>query len=173
MIADTEQEQTETFTVALSNPTNAAVAGLAANGFIVDDDASYVTIHNVLVPEGNASPGGPEAFFTVTRSGSLAGTSTVGYEANAANAQPGVDFTATAGTLTFAPGVSSRIIAVPIVGDTLQEPNESFNVVLRTASNTTFVNSSGTGTIVDDDASTFVIDSVAIAEGDGPPPTPC
>ena len=167
VVADTLQELTETFSITLSNPTNATVAGQPGTGYIVDDDTSFLTIHHVLVAEGNAGAAGPAAVFTVTRSGSLAGTSTVQYQTNASSAQSGVDFTNTAGVLTFAPGVATQTISVPIVGDTLQESNEIFTVTLDSASNTTFNNSSATGTIVDDDASSFVIDTVAVEEGDG------
>ena len=39
----------------------------------------------------------------------------------------GVDFDGTGGTLTFGPGITSRQIVVPIVGDKLNEPAETFD----------------------------------------------
>ena len=48
----------------------------------------------------------------------------------AGTATEGGDYTAVNGTLTFGPGVSSRTITVPLFLDPLDDPGETFSVVL-------------------------------------------
>ena len=55
---------------------------------------------------------------------------TVSYATADGTATAGSDYTATTGTLTFAPGSTPRRSAVAILGDTLNEPNETFLVNL-------------------------------------------
>ena len=72
-------------------------------------------------------------------------------------AEAGADYTATSGTLTIDPGSTTNTIAVPIVDDGDDEPDETFSVSLSNARNATIAHAGGTGTIVDNDE---------------PPPTP-
>jgi hypothetical protein len=57
-----------------------------------------------------------------------------------------------AGRLTFAPGETSKPIVVPVAGDSVPEPDETFTVRLQRATNAGIGAGSATGTIVDDDA---------------------
>jgi hypothetical protein len=59
--------------------------------------------------------GGP-AIIPVRR-GHASGTVTVDYYIEGLTAQPGINFTPTSGTLTFAEGVTDQIIAVPLLND--------------------------------------------------------
>ena len=59
--------------------------------------------------------------FTVDRFGGSDGTVTVAYTTQDASAVAGTDYTATSGTLTFAPGVTSQTLSIP----TLVDPNAS------------------------------------------------
>jgi subtilisin-like proprotein convertase family protein len=63
------------------------------------------------------------------------------------------DYVATSGTLAFAPGVTSMTFAVPIRGDAVAEPNETFAARLSNPVNATIGGGQGTGTIVSDDGS--------------------
>ena len=45
----------------------------------------------------------------------------------------GVDYTAVMGTLTFAPRCATRTFTMPILNDSVPEPDEKFDVVLRNA----------------------------------------
>ena len=47
--------------------------------------------------------------------------------------QAGRDYIAVSGTLTFAPGTTTRTITVPAIGDTVVEPSETFLVNLSGA----------------------------------------
>jgi hypothetical protein len=63
----------------------------------------------------------------------------------------GSDYAAGAGTLTFAPGVTSQTISVTIYGDRTKEANETFRVTLGSPANATLGNATATVTIVNDD----------------------
>jgi hypothetical protein len=66
-----------------------------------------------------------EAVVQVTLSAPSAMTVTVDYAASDGSALAPDDFTATSGTLTFAPGQTSRTFAVPVENDGLGEPDET------------------------------------------------
>jgi hypothetical protein len=169
VVGDTSQENNEQFSVNLNTPVNATIvsSGGSGTGYIVDDDDAVLTIQNVVVPEGDT--GTSNAVFTVTRSGSTAGTTTVNYTASPSSATSPADYVTTSGTLTFAPGETSRTFNVGIVGDTLQEGNEQFSVALSGAVNATVDNGTVTATIIDDDASTFTVRGGVVREGDQDP----
>ena len=64
---------------------------------------------------------------------------------------PGGDYLAKTGTLTFAPGETTKTITIVVNGDTVAEPIESFFVNLSGASRVTIANGTGVGTILNDD----------------------
>src|SRR5262249_39351596 len=57
----------------------------------------------------------------------------------------------TIGTLSFEPGQTSRTIPVPVLGDRLGEPDETFVVSLDSPINATVLDGQGLGTIRDDE----------------------
>jgi hypothetical protein len=104
------------------------------------------------------------------RVGPTTGTYTVGYALAGVTATAGADFVATGGTLTFGPGITSRVISVPIVADTLNEPAETFTVTLSGPSAGAVLGtpSVATVTITDDDpagAVQFAASQYAVTEG--------
>ena len=62
-----------------------------------------------------------------------------------------VDFTAASGTLNFAIGETEKTVTVSLLDDSLDEADETFNVVLSNPSELTLADYTGTGTILDDD----------------------
>ena len=72
-----------------------------------------------------------------------------------ATSSQNADFTMTAGTLTFIPGVTSLIISVPITDDIIAEDDKSFNLTLSNPVNAEFTRGQtviiGVGTIEDDE----------------------
>ena len=79
---------------------------------------------------------------------------TVRWTSSAATAQPGLDYIEASGELTFAPGTTSRRLAVRLLEDLLVEEAETFRVSLSEATNAAFEAGSvvaATGTIEDDD----------------------
>ena len=95
------------------------------------------------------------AVIDVSLSAPSARTVTVKYATANGTAVSGSDYAARAGVLTFAPGVTSLKIAVPIVNDTKVEPPpaESFTVTLSAPVNATLLGGTQvhTYTINDDD----------------------
>ncbi|OYY49059.1 MAG: hypothetical protein B7Y48_07685 [Methylophilales bacterium 28-44-11] len=75
----------------------------------------------------------------------------VNYATSNGTATVGSDYTSTTGSLTFAPGVITQTITVPIINDTTAESSETFNVVLSAPSNATIATGTGVGTIIDND----------------------
>jgi choice-of-anchor C domain-containing protein len=61
------------------------------------------------------------------------------------------DYVAAAGTLTFAPGETSKTVIVPVVGDRLDEDDETFRLLLSNASGASPPPAEVVGTILDDD----------------------
>jgi len=67
------------------------------------------------------------------------------------------DFTGASGTVTFAPGETSKTISIAITPDMLVEGNEQFTVVLSNPHSATVADGTGVGTIVDDDTAQPVV----------------
>src|SRR6185295_6092736 len=78
----------------------------------------------------------------------------------------GLDFTATSGTLYFAPGVVSNSFIVDIVDDLSQETNETFRVRLSAATNSTLAVATNVVTITDDDMASvlFAVSAISVEE---------
>ena len=113
------------------------------------EEGSLIGINNVELTEGNA---GLKAFvFTVEISEPSATPITVEFATRAGTAAAGGDFVATAGTVTFAPGDTTKPITVNVVGDTTPEGIEVFFVDLSNATGATIGDSEGLGRIFDDD----------------------
>ena len=55
--------------------------------------------------------------FSVTRGGDLTRTSTVNFATSDGTAKAGIDYVATSGTLTFAPGETSKTVTVSVIND--------------------------------------------------------
>ena len=115
-------------------------------GTIKDDDtATALSISDVSVAEGNI--GTTAAVFTVSLAGASASTVTVNYATADGTAQAGSDYVAANGSLSFAPGETSKTITVQVNGDTTYELDETFTVNLSGAVNATVSKAQGTGTI--------------------------
>ena len=85
-------------------------------------------------------------------SGQSSQTVTASYATSDGSATAGADYTSSSGTVTFAPGVTSQIISVGILADTISEYDETFSVTLSSPSNATLGTPVGTMLINDDDA---------------------
>jgi hypothetical protein len=133
---DTTFEPNETFTVNLYNPNNgAALSTATATGTITNDDLPSINLspNGQTVVEGLTSP--QNLSYTVSLSSSSTQTITVQYSTANGTALAGSDYTATTGTLTFNPGVTSQTISIPILNDAVNEANETFTVKLTTPTN--------------------------------------
>ena len=105
-----------------------------------------LSIGDRAITEGDN--GTTTATFTVSLSQAATKTVTVAYATAANTATAGSDYTNSTGTLTFTPGITTQSITVPILGDTVDEVNETFFVSLSNPSQATLGDSQAVGTIV-------------------------
>ncbi|HEY9761504.1 MAG TPA: Calx-beta domain-containing protein, partial [Trichocoleus sp.] len=157
ILNDTAVESTESFSVVLSNATQAKIIDTTGVGTITDNDAVAPVLPDLVISDATLTEGAlnangaSSALFKVSLSKASTSQVTVDYLTQGGTAIAGQDFTAAQGKLTFAPGETTKTIAVPITNDTLVEPSESFNVVLSNASQAKILDATGVGTIVDND----------------------
>ena len=123
-----------------------------------------LSIGNAWVKEGDN--GTTNAVFTVRLFPPTGRTVTVDYGTADSSALAGADYTAVQGTVTLTPGDSAATVLVPVLGDTLMEPDETFTVSLRNPVNAPLAleQTTGTGTILDDDYPTLSVDDVSVVE---------
>lgn len=125
-----------------------------------------IIINDVSVIEGNT--GTKTVDFSVSLSTSSTLTVAVDYATADGTATAGADYQSTNGTLIFAPGETTKLVSVPIIGDTTDEPNETLLINLFNASNGTILDGQGQCTITDNDAPpSLSINDVSLTEGDG------
>jgi chitinase len=162
---DTTFENDETFGSSLSNLLNVAPGTVGATGTIRNDDPlPQISIDDPSVTEGNA---GTTATFTVSLTNPSASLITVDYATANGTATSPLDYTAASGTVTFPPGSTTQTVDVPVVGDLLNESNETFVVNLTNPGNATIADNQGVGTILDDDLQPTVdVNNASVAEGD-------
>ncbi len=164
VLDDTLDEPDETFSLTLANAVGAVLADAQAIGTIVDDDAPpALTVADLTVTEGNT--GTTPTTFTLTLSAPSAFPIAVGYSTTAGTAGT-ADFTAASGTATFAPGEVSRTVTVDVLGDLLDEADETFTLQLANPQQVVLAREAATATILDDDAPpTVSVSDVDVDEG--------
>ncbi len=118
-----------------------------------DTDApplSELSVNDVTAAEGD----GALAFIVRL---DPATTETVTVETNATadgSARAGADYTATSGTLRFAPGQTSKTVSVAIDDDVIEETDETLTLTLSNTPRAEIKDTTATGTIEDDDEET-------------------
>ncbi len=164
---DTKNEPDETFQVNLSAVDSSATVGTPSSLTATiqnDDPVPTLSLTPVTLPEGNS--GTTNFLFTASLSAASGQTITVSYQTSNVSAIAGSDYTATSGTLTFAPGETQKIITVAVIGDTQYEPNETFTVNLSNPTNVSLNSTAAIGTISNDDpVPTLVVSNVTQSEG--------
>jgi hypothetical protein len=163
ILGDTLDEPNETFLVNLSGAVNAPIADGQGVGTIVDDDPPpAISVGNATVTEGNAGSTG--AVFNVTLSGPSGFPVSASYATADGTATAGADYGSQVGTVSFAPGVTAGTIGVAVLGDRVNEPDETFLVNLGSPVNATIADGQGLGMIAEDDAPGFSIADLEIVE---------
>jgi hypothetical protein len=123
-----------------------------------------LSINNVSVTEGDA--GTLNATFTVNLSAASSKTVAVSFYSVADDALKDVDYQTVSGRLSFAPGVTSQTLNVPLSGDTLDEFDEKFRIILAHPLNANIGDGQGLGTILDNDPPPSAsINDVTLDEG--------
>jgi Calx-beta domain len=127
--------------------------------------ATTLSVNDVSVTEG--SSGTKAATFTLTRSGSTTGSSTVTYATANGTATAGSDYTAVPATaVTFAAGETTKSVSVSVLGDTTVEPNETFTLGLSAPTGATIADAIGVATITNDDSAPTATGPAYLTVGD-------
>jgi hypothetical protein len=114
------------------------------------------------VVEGNS--GNTPVSFTVSLDRKSSQTVQVVWNTQNGTAGPG-DYVGAFGALTFTPGQTTKTITVQVQGDTVVEPNETFDVKLSSPTNATLGNALENAVIKNDDKPTMSIANVSVVEG--------
>ncbi len=141
------------------------VTGLAFAAPAAADQQTTVAVGDVTVAETDT--GTAAAVFTVTLTQSSPNPTTVAYYTADGSARAPGDYTPTAGQLVFAPGLTSKTVTVPVVGDTRYEGDETFSLIVSSPSGALVPDNTGSATIVDDDPLPYVsVGDTSVVEGD-------
>ena len=161
---DSLDEGSETFTVTLSNPSNADLGVSASTVAIVDND----TVVSLTPPALSVNESAGSAQFMVSLGSAHTETVTVQWVTSDGTATAGEDYTAGGSTLSFAPNEMSKTISVAIEDDGIDEGNETFTVTLSNPSNAVLgAASTSTVTIKDDDTAGVTILPQVLSVGEG------
>ncbi|MCF3569174.1 FG-GAP-like repeat-containing protein, partial [Planktothrix agardhii 1807] len=149
VFGDTKLEAKETFKLLLSQPQNAQLGKKQAIGSITNDDLAKISIKDTQIIEGD--DGKKQAKFTVSLNTKVNQKVEVSYATSDDTAKVGEDYQRTNGKLTFKPNQTQKTILVPILGDTLDEDNETFFLNLSQPKNADLGDKSAIGKITDND----------------------
>lgn len=165
---DQLDEPDETVLVRLADPAGATISSASATGTIQDNDnKSMLSVSNAEANEGSAGANSTMTF-KVTLAPASARTVGVAWATANGTATAGSDYTAASGTLTFAPGETEKSVAVPVLGDDVNEENETLLVNLSGATGAAVADAQGLGTIVDKNAPpSLSIDDPSARESEG------
>ena len=130
------------------NPNSTDTGGILADDWNTVNENKLVYLE-ALQFDFDENTSGVLANFVVTLAQPSNQTVTVRYATSNGTATGGDDYVATTGTLTFAPGETSKTISVVVLGDTVAEGAESFLVTLSSPTGATVGDGIGTGTITD------------------------
>ena len=156
-------EESENFTVTLSNPMNVTVDDGDATGTI--EDTGFNPTASVADAKGLEDTVGDLAF-AVTVSPAHTEIATLAYATANGTATEGTDYTPATGTLTFAAGETTKTISVPVSSDTTVEADETLTLTLSQGNNKLRIgDGSAMGTIGNDDFELSITESRQGREG--------
>ena len=128
------------------NPNSGDTGGILADNWTTVNQNKMAYLTPI---EYTGGAGSSVAAFTVTLSSTSTQPVTVTYSTSNGTASAGNDYTAASGMITFAPGETTKTIAVAVKSDSLTEGKETFAVTLSNPSGATLLDASGAGTIAD------------------------
>ena len=145
-LADADDETNETFSVVLSAPVHASLGRNQAVGTIIDGNPPCIFVNDILVRDNGT--GNIPADFTVSLSSTSSFPISLRYTTTNGTAIAGPDFVPSSGVLTIPPGMTNGTIHVSVLGNTQDETNEYFSVVLFAPTNATICKPNGICTIL-------------------------
>jgi len=127
------------------NPNSSDTGGILNNDWTTVNMTKVDLLQPAMFQFGSA--GTATATFTVTLSQATTQAVTVNYATANGTALAGRDYTATSGTLTFNPGVTSETVSVSVLHDSALTSNETFTLQLTSPSGATLTRGQPTATI--------------------------
>ena len=163
VLGDVSVESDESFSIVLSNATNAVIETGTGEVIIRDnEERPALFVEDLTVLEGTGIP--TEARFAVSLSKAVDYEVRVDYATLDATATAvGGDYVPVAGTLVFAPNETTKTVMVAIGADAVAEPDESFFLTLTSP---LAGGAKAQATLVNDDTLIEISDEQVI-EGDG------
>ena len=149
--ADALDEDDEAFGLLVASTTDTTSAPAVPVTITDDDPPPLLGAVPASLAEGDS---GTKTAQLQVRLAVLSGrTVRVPFTTRDGSAKAGTDYTATSGTLTFAPGETAKTVAVRVSGDPTAESDETFSLDLGTPENATPIANGGDAiiTITDDD----------------------
>ncbi|HEY0142229.1 MAG TPA: Calx-beta domain-containing protein [Thermoanaerobaculia bacterium] len=123
-------EPDETFSIALSAPTNGATLGPNSSAVVTITDVSPGELQ-FSAPTYSVAENGTTVTITVQRVNGTTGAVGASYATSNGTAAAGADYVPASGTVSFDDGDSTpKLIVINITDDTLVEGNETFNIAL-------------------------------------------
>ncbi|HEX6704731.1 MAG TPA: Calx-beta domain-containing protein [Albitalea sp.] len=163
LLNDTTSEPGESFELRLSSPVGGTIPDASARAFIAPNDAAAASLPRIVVSDAAADETGTLSFIV-----SLSAPSTqqvkVTYNNSNLTAANGSDYVAQTSTLTFAPGETTKVVQIPVLGGLVAEPIELLTLNLLNAVNATIARPFAIGSIVDNDA-TSGTPGVSVSDG--------
>lgn len=147
---DSAAEMNEQFLVNIENVVGATISDGQAIGTLVNDDLPTISIADVSISEGNA--GTSKASFLVTLSTPVPTPVSFHFATTAASAVDLSDYWPNLGGATFPAGSTSMTIDVDVIGDTLNEDDETFTMGVFVFDGALPGKTVAVGTILNDDA---------------------
>lgn len=152
LIDDTLAEAQEAFSLILANASGGVLANAVATARIGISDSASAAVPHIFVSGttiGEAD-GYADVVFSLSAPSQLAVSVSYGYDQAAASSYS--DFPPFSGTVSFAPGETSKTVRIATYEDTRVEAPEVLRVTLSTPVNGTLAQSSADITIIDNDA---------------------
>jgi hypothetical protein len=163
VIGDKRNEADETFQVLLSGVQNARIVDNLGIGTIRDNDPlPNFYVNDVQLT--TTAAGVLAAVFSVALDTASGRDVTVGFSTADGAAKDGVDYVGLAGLLTFPPGITTRLVSVPVLTHDNYSANKKFFLGLSNPLNALLADAQGIGTIVfaDGPGEEFIIDNGSV-----------
>lgn len=162
-------EGRESLMVIASNPQNADIADGIGHGSIMDGDGPRFSVADAEVVEGDEG----ETMLSFDLTASYGATEIITVPAQTVivgfGAEPPGDYTPVSTDVVFGVNITEATVQVPVIGDTLVEPDELLLLVLDPPSRGELDDGTAVGRILDDDEAMLSVDDVTLPEGTGGP----